>query len=50
MLNLGGIDSPGLASSPAIAEEVRDFVSKYIDLVENKILLKKERQYHTLMT
>lgn len=43
MLNLGGIDSPGLASSPAIAEEVRDFVSKYIDLTEKNNFI-KERQ------
>ncbi len=43
MLHLGGIDSPGLASSPAIAEEVRDFVAKYIDLVEKTDFVKERR-------
>ncbi len=41
MINLGGIDSPGLASSPAIAEEVRDFVSRHLDLVEKKNFIKE---------
>ncbi len=34
-INLVGIESPGLTSSPAIAEMVRDFVGEEIELVKN---------------
>lgn len=36
LFNLIGIESPGLASSPAIAKETADEVSKYLALKENK--------------
>lgn len=35
-INLVGIESPGLTSSPSIAEMVRDIVSKHVPLVEKK--------------
>lgn len=36
MINLIGIESPGLTAAPAIAEKVIDFVSKYLSLKKNR--------------
>ena len=48
-INCGGIESPGLASSPAIAEYVFDnFVSKLFNLEEKKDYNPKVRKYHRL--
>lgn len=48
-INCGGIESPGLASSPAIAEYVFDnFVSKLFNLEEKKDYNPKIRKYHRL--
>ena len=48
-INCGGIESPGLASSPAIAEYVFDnFVSKLFNLEEKKDYNPKVRKYRRL--
>lgn len=48
-INCGGIESPGLASSPAIAEYVFDnFVSKLFNLEEKKDYNPKIKKYHRL--
>ena len=48
-INCGGIESPGLASSPAIAQYVFDnFVSKLFNLEEKKDYNPKIRKYHRL--
>ena len=48
-INCGGIESPGLASSPAIAEYVFDnYVSKLFNLEEKKDYNPRIRKYHRL--
>ena len=48
-INLIGIESPGLASSPAIAEYViNEFVSKYFDLIKNEQFNPFVRKHHIL--
>jgi glycerol-3-phosphate dehydrogenase len=43
LINIAGIDSPGLTSSPAIAEYVMDMIGdKYMDLVPDR---SKKKQY-----
>ena len=48
-INVAGIESPGLVSSPAIAEYVvNDFVSKLFNLEEKKDFNPRVRRYHRL--
>ena len=48
-INVAGIESPGLASSPAIAEYVcENFISKLLNLEEKKDYNPKIRKYHHL--
>ena len=48
-INVAGIESPGLASSPAIAEYVcENFISKLFNLEEKKDYNPKIRKYHRL--
>ena len=48
-INVAGIESPGLVSSPAIAEYVfENYVSKLFDLVEKKNFNPRVKKYHRL--
>lgn len=44
LINLLGIESPGITAAPAIAKEVKNMISKHVDMVEKKdFKIKKQK-------